>query len=762
MQTRRSLGLLRLSWLALLTTAGLSGCGGSPEVKAAEHVARADGFLANGQVPEAMIEYQVAIQADPMFGEARRKLADAYLANGELANAYQQYVRAADLLPNDLATQLRTGEFHLAARKFEDAQASAAKALAIEPGNVDAQILRANALAGLNRIEDAIEEIEQALTRSPDRAIGYGSLGAMHLSRGDTNEAEAAFRGAVRAAPDSISARLALANFLLGTGQHAEAEDELRAALALDPTNLLANRALAYFYLSTGQTEDAEQYFIALSKADNAPGAALALAGFYTATGRIDASMAVLRDIIATDPAHADDARVDLSSLLLLTGQSLEAEELVEEVLRDAPNHAEALMAKAELQARAGDLDVAYLTARSATEASPDSARTHFVLGKIHALRLEPEAAVKAFSTALQHDPELVLAQVELAKLHLAAGRLDEAEQMAQAATARLGSAEAEMVLARVARLKGDQRGAVTALAALPAQARRSPVVLTEIGKVALAGNNRSAARAAFDEALSVQSGYGPALAAIVRMDVQDGDIDAARRRIERARSANPENAAVLLVESGLLTGIGDPSGAERAARAAIELDPDSLDAYGVLARFYVTQGRLAEATEQFETLARRQPRSVAVHTSLGVLLEVQGRRDDARAAYEQVMAIDPAAPVAANNLAWILAETGGNLDVALQLAQTAASRMGERPEVKDTLGWIYQKKGLSSLAIPPLKEAVAASPETALFHFHLGLAQAGVGDKVSARQSLQKALDLNPEFPGAAEARKALEDLRD
>ena len=53
--------------------------------------------------------------------------------------------------------------------------------------------------------------------------------------------------------------------------------------------------------------------------------------------------------------------------------------------------------------------------------------------------------------------------------------------------------------------------------------------------------------------------------------------------------------------------------------------------------------------------------------------------------------------PVAANNLAWMFAETGENLDMALQLAQAATRRVPEQPEIQDTLGWIYYKKGLAA-----------------------------------------------------------------
>ena len=102
----------------------------------------------------------------------------------------------------------------------------------------------------------------------------------------------------------------------------------------------------------------------------------------------------------------------------------------------------------------------------------------------------------------------------------------------------------------------------------------------------------------------------------------------------------------------------------------------------------------------------------------LGTILELQGSKDEAKARYNKALQIDPRAAVAANNLAWIDANTNGNLDVALQLAQTAKAQLPNRHEVDDTLGWIYYKKGLSSLAdriAEPSAHAAARQPELQL-----------------------------------------------
>jgi Flp pilus assembly protein TadD len=103
-------------------------------------------------------------------------------------------------------------------------------------------------------------------------------------------------------------------------------------------------------------------------------------------------------------------------------------------------------------------------------------------------------------------------------------------------------------------------------------------------------------------------------------------------------------------------------------------------------------------------------------------------------------------------------AETGENLDLALELAQRAARRMPDHPSVQDTLGWIYYKKGLSSLAVPAFQRCIEQEPRNPAFHLHLALAYAQAGEASKARVALQQAIVLDPALKGSAEARRVLD----
>jgi Flp pilus assembly protein TadD len=82
---------------------------------------------------------------------------------------------------------------------------------------------------------------------------------------------------------------------------------------------------------------------------------------------------------------------------------------------------------------------------------------------------------------------------------------------------------------------------------------------------------------------------------------------------------------------------------------------------------------------------------------------------------------------------------------------------MPDSPEVDDTLGWVYYKKDLASMAVGPLEESRQKRPNNASTLYHLGMTYAKLGDKVKARAALESALKVSPTFAGADSARQTL-----
>jgi tetratricopeptide (TPR) repeat protein len=267
-------------------------------------------------------------------------------------------------------------------------------------------------------------------------------------------------------------------------------------------------------------------------------------------------------------------------------------------------------------------------------------------------------------------------------------------------------------------------------------------------------------ARSEFERALKSDPQSLEALGGIVALDLAQRDFKSARGRLDARLSEGTPSAPLLTLAARTYAAGGDLAGAESLLRRALDVDNTYLTAYGALGQLFVAQKKLNEARTEFEKLAERSPKPVAALTMIGIIHQVQGDDAGAREKFERVIQLDPDAAVAANNLAWLYADKGGNLDVALHLAQTAQKKLPDIPEVNDTLGFIYYKKNLAPLAISTLKVSAEKDPGNATYQYHLGLAYAGAGDAVRAKQALTRALALDDDFDGAADAKERLSSL--
>jgi tetratricopeptide (TPR) repeat protein len=128
---------------------------------------------------------------------------------------------------------------------------------------------------------------------------------------------------------------------------------------------------------------------------------------------------------------------------------------------------------------------------------------------------------------------------------------------------------------------------------------------------------------------------------------------------------------------------------------------------------------------------------------------------------YQKVLDINKNFAPAANNLAYNYAQHGGNLDIALGLAQRAREANSNDASTADTLGWIYYKKGVYETALALLKESdenFKGQNPTVLYH--LARVYEKTGDARLAREAARKALGLGRNFSDDVEARKLLEKL--
>ena len=760
MQIRTSGRLAPVLSLAPLLLLLATGCSRDPHAAMLKYAASGDTFVAAGKIPEAIIQYRNALESEPLAGDVRVKLADAYLRNGEGAKAVQEYSRAADLVP-DAEVQLKAGNLLLLAHRFEDAKARAQKVLAVDANSVEGQVLLANALAGLKDLDGAVAQLEEAIRVNPDRSATYTNLGEIQLGRGQRDAAEAAFKRAVELAPKTALARLSLANFYWVTGQLPGAEEQLNAALAAEPDNPLVHRTAATFYLATNRRDEAEPHLKRVYEITKTTASALMLADYYVAQKR-EADARRTLEPLASATETAAQADVRLAILDRAAGHPEEATKRIDRVLGANAKDLQALLLRSSFLMSDGQLDKALEAATAAAQAHPEAVGAFYMVGRVQAARRQADAAVAAYQQVLRLNPLAADAKIAIARLQLANGQTASSVDMAQEALKSApDNADARLVLVQGLIRNGDLDRAQADLDILKARYPNSAAVQVQVGMLLGRRNNKPEARAAFERALQMQPDALEAVGGLVALDLSEHRLPDARARADRLNQSATTPIVGLMLAGRTYAAVGDLAAAERTFRKILAADPSYLAVYGALGQLYAKQGRLDEALAEFDALAAKDAKPVAALTLAGMILESQGKTADAQRRFERAIQIDAEAPVAANNLAWIYVQNGGNLDVALQLAQTAQRKLPKLAEVNDTLGFIYYKKKLPALAVPALRASVDTDPGNPGYQYHLGLAYVQAGDAAQARQSLTKALSLKSDFKGADDARAVLESLK-
>ncbi len=743
----------------VLTLAFIAAACSDPEKKKQEHIVRGDKYVAEKKDDFAVIEYSNAVKIDPKFGEARYKLAQTLERMNNPAG-YAEYIRAADALPNNRDAQIKATQILLVGGRFEDAKTRAASLIEKNPKDIEAMLLRANAMAALKDPAGAVEEVEQAMKVSPEDSRALVSLGAIRLRSGDAAQAEAAFRQAIALDPNSVDAQLALANFLFTAGRTDEAEQTIKRALSIDPQHVLANRMLAMLYMATKRADQAEQPLKALAEILNTPAARLQLADYYLQVGRKDEATRLLTEL-ASDSNSFADAELRLATIDYKSGSITEGHKRLDALMTRAPQYVPAIVAKAQWLTTENKLDEALERAKAAVAVDADSPEAQFALGVVHQRRRETAEAIKAFSEVLRLNPRAAAAQVELSKLNLASGDREAALKHAEAAKqADPVNAAARVALVRSLLSSGDFERAEAEVKVLTAGMPDTTVVHNLTGALQVRKGQVDAARKSFSRALELSPNDAEAITGLVALDIRAKQVSTAVGRVEAALAKLPNKPELLVVAAHVYTSAGEPVKAEQALKRAITADPRFSTGYAMLASFYVQQKRLDEARAEFEGMVKRDPSAAGPRTMVGLILETQGKKAEAKKWYEDTVAAINDAPIVANNLAMIYANEGNNLDQALQLAQAAKQRLPENADVDDTLGWIYYKKGLTSLAVGPLESATQRKPDNAEILYHLGLTYASLGDKAKARAALERAMKLDPNIAANETAQQALNSV--
>ena len=130
----------------------------------------------------------------------------------------------------------------------------------------------------------------------------------------------------------------------------------------------------------------------------------------------------------------------------------------------------------------------------------------------------------------------------------------------------------------------------------------------------------------------------------------------------------------------------------------------------------------------------------------LAFVYDQLGQQDSAAVMYKDLIAAVPGEPLYKNNLAYLYAQEGVHLDVALQLVDSALVAEPDNSSYLDTKGWIYYQMGNYQSAREFVSRALQDSQDNAEVMEHLGDIYSKLGNTDMAREYYQRALKIKPD----------------
>ena len=770
----RRLVVVRLVIACSLVALVLTGCSRDPNVRKQKYFDSGEKYFAEGKYREALIQYSNAVQIDPHFAQAHFQLAQTYLRLGDNGRAFQHLTRTVELAPDNYRAHADLANLLVTVRNPDgspvvDTMKQAKTHLDIlrekQPNSALTHEAWSNYDAAAGKLSDAIQEAQQAIALDPRRSDSYLMLALLELRADQPDQAEANFKKATEVDPKAMNAQLALGGFYQSRNRLPEAEQQFRHAIEIDPKNPGPRAALVRLLGQEGKTAEIPAFLEQTKKdmPDNSEGYRM-LGDYYFASGDLDMAVAEYGSVYGAHPKDTQ-AEKNYIQLLILKNRLDEAAKLNTEILKSYPHDTDAFIYKGEIQIRQNDAAGAVDSLQTALRNDQDNAVAHYQLGLAFDEQHNDARAESEWREAVRIRPDLTDAQRALAAMELRHGDADALLVTAQQLiTMQPYSADGFILkaIAEIAKQKyaDAQKDAEQAMQKAP----QSPAPYVEMGNIHLAQKKYGEAEKSYQQALDKDPNSAEGLQGLMNSYFAEKQFDKGIAAAKAQIAKSPSNSNFYdLLGTGLFNGKKDLPGAEAALRKAVELDKNNTDALEKLGKVQVQEGNADQALALYQQSIKDNTREPRFYILCGELYESKQNWDQAKAMYQQALAIAPDHPLAANNLAYVMLQTGGNVDVALAMAQTARRGMPNSANAADTLGWAYYQKGIYQSAISQFQEALRlgeqrGEPDDATIHYHLGMAYGKANQTALARQQLEKAVKLSP---NNADAKKALAELR-
>lgn len=766
-----------MRFLALaLTALTLISCNRDPNYLKQKYVESGKKYYDAGRYREASIMFRKAIDADRRFGEGYYRLALTDLKSNQVANAVPALRRAVDLLklgtPDSNDAILKLSEIMVVAAQSQERNETIIKEvteytaglLKRNPngweghklsGDLDmldtiAKYRKSQGADAKISLGKAIAEYRLALTAKPGDAIITLALGRTLVLDGETAEAESLYKGLFEKDKKNLSALFDLYRLYIGTRRLPEAENVLKAGIKENAKDTGLRLELARFYFGTNNRA-ALLDLLGQMKANlkDFPQAYMQAGDFFLRVNQFDEAIKQYQEGIQKDPGqnisylkHEIEAYVRQNKIDLAKAKN-------EEILKADPKDPEARGLKATFMLDKGEVTQAMTELQSVVTSKPNNFVARFNLGRAHFAKGEYEQARQEFDKAIELRPDYLPARLAQTQVALLRNDYENAIRYSDEIL-RINPGNVQGRVMKAAALQRFQKFD-EARALLAPVIERNPNQVEALLELAVIDLNQKKNKEAIDyfqRAYSASPNNIRGLLGISKAYLADGQIDRSIDVVKAESQKNPDRPDLLRELGNAQMAAGHFDEAIASYQSLLGKAKDTRlqsDIWSRIAQAYRYKGDVQHSVDSLEKAHQGMPDNSNILTNLAMLYEEIGKSDIARKDYELAIKTDANNAYALNNLAYLISESNGDLNLALTYAQTAKQKLPNYTEITDTLGWIYLKKNLTDSAIDSFKSLVVQAPQNPVYHYHYAMALNQKGDRENARKECQAALANRP-----------------
>jgi len=283
--------------------------------------------------------------------------------------------------------------------------------------------------------------------------------------------------------------------------------------------------------------------------------------------------------------------------------------------------------------------------------------------------------------------------------------------------------------------------------------------VRTELGMSQLGRGDAEQAIAQLESAATLDPARHEADTALVSIYIGKKQFDQALAAVAALEKKQPNDPATFNLKGTAYLGKNDFANARKSFEQALTLQPSFVAAAVNLAQLDLKDKNPKAASERFKSVLANDRNNLQAMLALSQLAASQGHENEYVSWLESAAKANPGALTPRASLAHYYVKKK-EPQKALALAHEAQTADPTSPFALHLLGTIQLAVGENENALSSFTQLTKLAPDWALAYYNLAAAQAATKDSVSARASLYKALELQPEYPSAQATLITLEAL--